>query len=324
MKPVISDIVIKSLQNKYFKAYGGQPNTFEPACESKLHPFEGGSVHNEVRFSTQWPNSFVDIFYGDTDTEVRPTVIYLHGGGWFMGGRSGGDPLTGPGATKSIASQNILLVKAGFNVVSIDYCLSPQYRFPEQVLQINAGLGWLRQNAGKLRLNMNKVLIFGGSAGAVLTAMIGCAYSNPEYAKAIRLTPAIPRESICGLCVDGAPIIAEKFDWGVRTMCRSWIGQHDLFGKNGKLVNVCSYVVLGYPTTFLTAGNDGCFMEHTKPLAEVIRKTGGEAEEFYPDIAVSHEGHGYLGNWETSSEAKRGMDALVAFMHRVTGDSHGN
>jgi len=318
MKPFISDFVIRGLQEKFYEAHGGTPNTMNPLADSLEKKLESGVVlRNEVQFSKSYPNSFADIYYADDNfSEKRPTIIYLHGGGWFMGSRTGGDPLASAGG--GIAKQNIMLAQQGYNIVSMDYCLSPEYRYPAQIFQINEGLGYFKAHAEEYHLDMNRVVLMGGSAGAVMCAMLGAVYSNPEYADRIKITPAIDLSDIRGLCIDGAPMNTKIMNWATITMFRSWYGAHSRSCKAAKEIHVCDWVTEHYPRSFLTAGNEGCFPEHVQELGAALRAQGVEADEYYIDPSQSKQGHGYMGNWETDPYAKEGMDRQLAFIKRVT------
>lgn len=316
MDQLPSDTIILELQKQYY--HGAPANTFDPIAPSKLQVLDCGiKLRNEVRFSAKYPNSFADIYYPAGEfSEKYPTIICLHGGGWFMGSRTSGDPLASAGG--GIAKQNIMLAGQGYCVVSMDYYLSPEYRFPMQLLQINEGLGWFTNHAEEYHLNMDRVVIMGGSAGAVMAAQLGAAYSNPEYAKAVGVTPAVRLEQIRGISIDGAPMNSDWIDQGVSWMMQSWLGTVDLQGMEGKLLHVCQWVTENYPRTFLTAGNDGCFPEHTQELGNALRAVGVEVDDFYIDPAVSKQGHGYMGAWETDPYAKAGMERQLAFIRQVT------
>lgn len=321
MRPFISDAVIRSFQKKYYDLVGGKPNVSVPLAPSELKTREDGiSVLNEVQYSKSYPNGFADIFYAaDAFAEKKPTIVYLHGGGWFMGSRTNGDPLAEgtAGAVAGIAKQNIMLAKNGYNVVSMDYCLSPDYRYPSQLIQIDEGLGFFKENAQKYHLDMERIILMGGSAGAVMCAILGAVYSNAEYSKLLGVSPHIELESIRGLCIDGAPMNTKLLNWGTLTMFRSWIGKHGKNCAQAKQIHVCEWINEKYPKTFLTAGNDGCFPEHTQELGTALRDKGVEVDEFYIDPNESKQGHGYLNNWETDPYAKEGMSKQLAFIKRV-------
>ena len=53
----------------------------------------GQYIITEIKYSDVYPNSYLDITYPNACTaEQRPTLIYFHGGGFFGGSKSVGDP----------------------------------------------------------------------------------------------------------------------------------------------------------------------------------------------------------------------------------------
>src|SRR5262249_29593064 len=68
--------------------------------------------------------------------QVRPVVVFIHGGALMMGGRS----LTPkPGALLEA------LLSAGYVVVSIDYRLAPQVKLPAVLDDVRDACAWVRQ-----------------------------------------------------------------------------------------------------------------------------------------------------------------------------------
>jgi acetyl esterase/lipase len=73
---------------------------------------------------------------GEPTDEPRPAAIWLHGGGWYAGGREGGP-------TYWCA----LLAAHGIVTASVDYRLSGDAVFPAQIHDVKAAIRWLRANA---------------------------------------------------------------------------------------------------------------------------------------------------------------------------------
>jgi len=102
-----------------------------------------------------------------------PVVIWIHGGG-FVGG-SKQDPRTALSSSSKTALNN-----AGFAVVSINYRLSSEAKWPAQLEDIRKVVLFLRENASKYHLNPDKFGAWGASAGGHLAAMMGIALANDE------------------------------------------------------------------------------------------------------------------------------------------------
>jgi acetyl esterase/lipase len=164
-------------------------NTFEPEGEPMDAVRDNGQrIITEIAYADEYPNSFLDITYPDEDTSVRrPTLVYFHGGGFFGGSKSVGDPL----ASSDVTSLLDDICAAGYNVVNVDYGLVPDCRFPVPVLQANQALAWCVAHAGEYGLDMADVTIMGSSAGAIITSQLGAFISNSEYASALGIEPAL-------------------------------------------------------------------------------------------------------------------------------------
>ncbi len=104
-----------------------------------------------------------------------PAVLYVHGGGWFMGDRQ----VTGIGA--SLAGQDGALfvqlrrdlVARGFVVATIDYRLAPLHPWPAQLDDARCAVRFLRAHAGALGIDPDRIGAWGSSAGGQLVAMLG-------------------------------------------------------------------------------------------------------------------------------------------------------
>ena len=92
---------------------------------------------------------------------VLPVLLYLHGGGFVIGSSDTHD---------SLCRQ--LALRAGVAVLSLDYRLAPEHRFPAALEDVWATLDWLIDAGGAdaLGLDPARVAIGGDSAGATLSA----------------------------------------------------------------------------------------------------------------------------------------------------------
>ena len=103
------------------------------------------------------------------DDILHPGVVQVHGGGWLAGSRyEQGIPLL-----NHLASIGWI----GFN---IDYRLSPQATFPDQIVDVKRAIAWVRENAGELGVDPEMICITGGSAGGHLTALAGLTENDPD------------------------------------------------------------------------------------------------------------------------------------------------
>ncbi|RZL00078.1 MAG: alpha/beta hydrolase [Rubrivivax sp.] len=90
-----------------------------------------------------------------------PVLLYLHGGGFVVGGID-----TCEGMCRRIAQQS------GAAVVAIDYRLAPEHRFPAGLDDAFAALQWLAANGVSLGLDPARIAVGGDSAGGTLAASV--------------------------------------------------------------------------------------------------------------------------------------------------------
>jgi acetyl esterase/lipase len=88
-------------------------------------------------------------------------VTYYHGGGWLLGSVQAYDIVC-----RALANA------AGAIVVSVDYRLAPEHRFPAAVEDAYAAAAWLARNAGELGGDPSRIAVAGDSAGGNLAAVV--------------------------------------------------------------------------------------------------------------------------------------------------------
>jgi acetyl esterase len=98
------------------------------------------------------------------DTRPLPLLVYFHGGGWTIGDLDTHDVLC-----------RTLCAGAGIAVLSVDYRLAPEHRFPAAVDDAVASTRFARVQAGSLGVDPARIAVGGDSAGGNLAAVVGLA-----------------------------------------------------------------------------------------------------------------------------------------------------
>lgn len=94
-------------------------------------------------------------------TGPLPVLVYFHGGGWTMGDLDTHDVLC-----------RQLCAGAGVAVVSVDYRMGPEHRFPAAVDDSLSATRWVQAQAEALGLDARRVAVGGDSAGGNLAAVV--------------------------------------------------------------------------------------------------------------------------------------------------------
>jgi acetyl esterase len=115
--------------------------------EERLIPGPAG----EIRLRLYWPNAAGPL----------PAIVYYHGGGHVIGSLD----------THDFIARN-LCAGAEALVVSVDYRMGPEHKFPAAVEDCFAALGWVHANAASLGADPGRIGVHGDSAGANLAAVV--------------------------------------------------------------------------------------------------------------------------------------------------------
>jgi len=115
-----------------------------------------------------------------------PVLVYFHGGGWVMS-----DLDTHDGLCRALAN------RSGAVVVSVDYRLAPEARFPAALEDASAATLWVWRNAASLGADPSRVAVGGDSAGGNLAAAT-CLWARergaPPIAFQLLIYPVVDRD----------------------------------------------------------------------------------------------------------------------------------
>jgi acetyl esterase/lipase len=104
----------------------------------------------------------VRLYRGIGAPERAPALVYLHGGGWVVG-----DIETHETVCCHLANAARCLV------VSVDYRMGPEHKFPAAVEDAFAALAWVEGEAAALGVDPARLAVGGDSAGGNLAAVVG-------------------------------------------------------------------------------------------------------------------------------------------------------
>jgi acetyl esterase len=100
--------------------------------------------------------------YRPTATQTpQPVLVYLHGGGWTIGDLDTHDVLC-----RQLARDGACAV------VSVDYRMGPEHRFPAAVEDCVEAFAWVQAQAQALHLDASRMAVGGDSAGGNLAAAL--------------------------------------------------------------------------------------------------------------------------------------------------------
>jgi acetyl esterase/lipase len=115
----------------------------------------------DVAYSAQSASQKLDIYLPERGKENFSVIVYFHPGGFSQGDKDMVEPLTG------------IILARRYAVVSVNYRLADEARFPAQIYDAKAAVRWVKANAGRFSLNPYKIASWGISAGSTLAALLG-------------------------------------------------------------------------------------------------------------------------------------------------------
>ena len=133
------------------------------------------STHNSdtttIKIRTYYPTNPIE------KTPLK-TLVYFHGGGCVIGSIHTHDRFC-----------RYLAKHGNMNIISVDYRLSPEYKFPTPIYDAIDAWNYIHDNYKTLNINPKYIGVGGDSAGAYLACLIGLKTLQTELPVQSKVTP---------------------------------------------------------------------------------------------------------------------------------------
>ncbi|MET1019405.1 MAG: alpha/beta hydrolase [Microterricola sp.] len=203
-------------------------------------------------------------------TGTGPGIYHTHGGGMIIG-----DRWTGAAALFD------WIVEYNAVAVSVEYRLAPEFPDPYPVEDCYAGLVWTAENAVELGIELDRLLIVGGSAGGGLAAgvaLLARDRKGPALCGQLLMYPMIDDrdQTVSTVQIDGVGV------WDRGSNVTGWDA---LLGERRGTDAVSIYAaparasdLSGLPPAFIDCGSAEVFRDEDVAYASTIWASGGQAE----------------------------------------------
>lgn len=192
---------------------------------------------------------------------------------------------------------------------------------------MNNAIGYLSRHSDQLRIDKNKLILAGDSAGAQIAAQVALINTNSGYASKLGIAATVGPRQIARLLLNCGPydislVNPESTDQGaqlVRLFLWSYTGdKHFYQDPHLQYASIPQFVTSDFPPSFITAGNADPLLQHSINLAHALEKVHVTTTTlFYPENYTPTLNHEYQFNLDTK-EGKQALDAMVQFANSVT------
>jgi acetyl esterase/lipase len=236
------------------------PEQESVACEQRFVPGLDGA-----------PDVRVLVYTPQGTASGRPGYLHIHGGGYILG-----TPEINDGMNRDLALAHACVI------VSVDYRLAPETRWPGPIEDCYAALAWLFEQANALGVDTTRVAIGGESAGGGHAAALALyARNRGDYPISFMLLDSPMLDDRTGSSAEPHPVCGE-FVW---TPERNRFGWRALLGLEPGSTDVPSAAapgraesVAGLPATFICVGALDLFLEESLEFTRRLARAGVPAE----------------------------------------------
>lgn len=244
-------------------------------------------------------NTF-DIYYPKGTDKCLPTIINIHGGGFFYGDK------------ELYRFYTMYLATQGFTVVNFNYRLAPDHQYPAPLEDTNNLMNWLVEHGENYYVELNHLFLIGDSAGGQLVEQYAAMTSNPNYGQKFSFKIAtVDFKAVAMNC--GAYFLGQNV--ALNQDFTFYFGE-TITPTLESQFPVESYITENFPPSFVATATHDFLKDAAKPLADLLKAKGIETSyKLYANQDNSDLGHVFHLNLK-SDIAKECNNDEIAFFKR--------
>jgi acetyl esterase/lipase len=235
---------------------------------------------------------------------LRAALVYFHGGGWVVGSLEGAD-----GSCRALANRSRCVV------ISVDYRLAPETKFPGAVDDAYAATRWVSENAADLRIDPTHIAVGGASAGgnlAAAVALVARERGGPKIAFQLLTVPVTELSSKAASHREFAE------GYGLSAADMMWYGTHYVrtpADADDPRASVLRADLHGLPPAFVITAECDPLRDDGEAYADRLRALGIRASyKRYPGMF-----HGFMSFPGTLPEATQAFEDAGAALCEALG-----
>lgn len=231
------------------------------------------------------------------------TLIFYHGGGWVVGDLESTD-----------RALRLLALHSGVTVISVDYCLAPEHKFPQPLDECREVACWIHEHGAPWGVDSARIAVGGESAGANL-ALATALDLRDGGANWLRSMLLIYGAYVCEFDHESHRLFGGgNFGFGTQAMRALWSmylarPEEALDPRaapmHARLANL--------PPAYVVAGGLDPLRDDSRRMAARLIGAGNTVEYFeYPGVV-----HGFMGMTRELGVTRRATVAAANALRRV-------
>ena len=243
------------------------------------------------------------IYKPKTDLSTLPVIIYYHGGGFVIYDIDSHDRVC-----RRLADKNDAIV------VSIDYRLAPEFKFPTPVHDCYDSMLWVNENIGQYGGNTDRMSVAGDSAGgnlATVTCILSKENNGPRIHSQLLIYPTtdatlqFPSIERNG---KGYLLSKQRMEWFVRHYAAE-----ESHKVNPLMSPIYQKDLVGLPPAFVMTAQYDPLIDEGAAYAQKLKDAGVHTTyKMYKDMV-----HGFINMPKMAKPALQAHDDMKAFLDEL-------
>jgi acetyl esterase/lipase len=288
------------------------------AAVAEMTPYAPASGLREladVRYADGDAATTFDLYTPADEGDLRPTVVWVHGGAWISGSAANVDPYLR------------ILAAEGYTTIGVGYSPGPEETYPTALNQLNAALAFIVDHADEYSVDTTRIVLAGDSAGAQLASQLATLATSPRYAELVGVTSSLDADQLAGVILNcgvyDLRAMAELDGlaaWGFKVALWAYTGTKEWSElPSGATMSTIEFVTEDFPPTYISGGNgDGLTWLQSIPMAQRLAELEVPVTElFWPAPHEPELPHEYQFHLDRP-EAQEALAATIDWLGQVT------
>ncbi len=235
-----------------------------------LEPFVPDNIEtiSNVHYDPNDKDAFMDAYFHRDAVKSKgrlPVIVWTHGGGLVSGDK------------RQVGNYCKILASKGYVVVSIDYIIAPEGKYPTPLRQLNRALAYIAAHPAQFYADTACFVLAGDSGGSMISAATANIIISPAYAEMTKVQPGLKPGQLkglllyCGIYEIDNLKTEGAFGSFLKTVMWAYFDTKDISANEyAKTASVTNFLTGSFPPTFISAGNTDPLLPQSLLLAQKL------------------------------------------------------